>query len=131
VSQLSWQGGQELAQLTSGTWVVEEASRILGWINAGQSRDPDARPSTGELWAIYVDPQHWRRGMGQLLWQKAEGHLISSGFSEATLWVLKENARAIAFYEAQGFHIELGSEKTITRGETKLLEIRMRRQLGG
>jgi ribosomal protein S18 acetylase RimI-like enzyme len=124
-----WQ--QNLEQGTSDTWVAEEGGRIIGWISAARSRDSDAHPATGELWAMYVDPQYWRRGIGRRLWHEAEAHLRSLGFSEATLWVLKENAQAIAFYESNGFIIEAESEKTITRGGAELLEIRLRKRLGG
>jgi len=68
-----WQ--QRLAQRASDIWVVEEGSTILGWVNAARSRDSDAGPSIGELWAIYVDPQHWRRGIGRILWRTAESQL--------------------------------------------------------
>jgi ribosomal protein S18 acetylase RimI-like enzyme len=124
-----WQ--ENLEQRTSDTWVAEEGGQVLGWISAARSRDSDAQPSTGELWAMYVHPQHWRRGIGRLLWHEAEEHLRTLGFSEATLWVLKGNAQAIAFYESNGFIIEPGSEKTITRGGADLLEIRLRKRLGG
>jgi ribosomal protein S18 acetylase RimI-like enzyme len=122
---------QNLKQATSETWVAEEGGHVLGWISAARSRDLDALPKTGEVWAIYVDPAHWRRGLGRCLWHAAEGHLEASGFSEITLWVLKTNAQAIAFYESIGLAIEPGSEKTINRGGTELLEIRLRKRLGG
>ena len=124
-----WQ--ENLEQRTSDTWVAEEDGEVLGWISAGRSRDSDASPSSGELWAMYVDPQHWRGGIGRLLWHEAEGHLRTVGFSEVTLWVLKENAQAIAFYESNGFIIEPGREKAITRGGAELLEIRLRKRFGG
>jgi ribosomal protein S18 acetylase RimI-like enzyme len=120
---------QNLEQGTSETWVAEEGSQVLGWINAAWSRDSDAVPTTGEIWAIYVDPPYWRRGVGRHLWREAEGHLDASGFSELTLWVLKENRHAIAFYESIGLVIEPGSEKAITLGGAELLEIRLRKRL--
>ena len=124
-----WQ--QTLEQGTSDTWVVEEGSKVLGWIAAARSRDPDAGPFIGEIWAIYVDPSDWRRGIGRLLWREAERQLSTSGFSEVTLWVLKSNIPAIAFYEANGFVVEPWSEKAITLGGAELVEIRLRKTLGG
>jgi ribosomal protein S18 acetylase RimI-like enzyme len=121
---------QNLEQGTSETLVAEDR-QVLGWISAAGSRDPDALPTTGEVWAIYVDPPYWRRGVGRRLWREAEGHLQASGFSEITLWVLKDNAPAIAFYESIGLVIEPGGEKAITMGGAELLEIRLRKQLGG
>jgi ribosomal protein S18 acetylase RimI-like enzyme len=118
-----------LERATSETWVAEEDGQVLGWTSAARSRDSDALPTTGEIWGLYVDPSHWRRGVGRRLSREAEECLSASGFSEITLWVLKENARAIAFYEATGMAIEPGSEKTISRGGAELLEIRLRKHL--
>ena len=124
-----WQ--QNLQQKASETWVAEEGGEVLGWISAARSRDTDASPTTGEVWAIYVAPEHWRRGVGRSLWSEAEEHLNWSGFSNITLWALKANTQALAFYKSIGLAIEPGSEKTITRGGTELREIRLRKQLGG
>jgi ribosomal protein S18 acetylase RimI-like enzyme len=122
---------QNLARGASETWVAEGGDQLHGWISAAHSRDSDAQPTTGEVWAIYVDPAYWRQGVGRRLWSKAEERLRASAFSEVTLWVLKENSRAIAFYESNGLAIDPGSEKTITLGGAELLEIRLRKQLGG
>jgi ribosomal protein S18 acetylase RimI-like enzyme len=123
-----WQ--QNLQQRDSETWVAEEDGQLLGWISAGRSRDLDALPGTGEAWAMYVDPPYWRQGVGRLLWRKVERQLRAAGFSDVTLWVLKENAQAIRFYESNGMMIEPQSEKTITRGGAELIEIRLRKRLG-
>jgi ribosomal protein S18 acetylase RimI-like enzyme len=69
--------------------------------------------------------------VGQLLWGEAEEQLRRSGFSEATLWVLKDNSGALAFYRSNGFVIEPGIEKTIELGGTEVVEIRLRKALGG
>jgi ribosomal protein S18 acetylase RimI-like enzyme len=112
------------------TWVAEENGEVRGWMSVAMSRDSDAPPSTGELWAIYVHPTHWRRGVGQLLWDTAEEQLRHSGFTEVTLWVFKDNAPALGFYRSNGFVAEHG-EKTIRVGGTDLIEVRLRKQLGG
>lgn len=68
--------------------------------------------------------------MGRRLWKEAETHLSACGFSDATLWVLKANAQAIAFYESIGLVIETDSERVITRGGAELLEVRFRKRFG-
>jgi ribosomal protein S18 acetylase RimI-like enzyme len=113
------------------TWVVEQSGEVRGWMSVGTSRDSDAAKSTGELWAIYVHPTHWRRGVGQLLWDKAEEQLKQSGFTEVILWVFKDNAPALAFYRSNGFVAEHGTEKTIQLGGADLIEVRLRKRLGG
>jgi L-amino acid N-acyltransferase YncA len=119
---------QTLERGAPSTWLMEEHGGVLGWISAGPSRDTDAVSSTSELWAIYVDPKHWRRGVGQCLWNEAEDQLRRAGFSDVTLWVLKDNAGALAFYHSNGFVVD-GNEKTVELGGTKLVEIRLRKRL--
>ena len=70
--------------------------------------------------AIYVDPKHWRRGVGQRLWDEVEDQLRRSGFSDVTLWVLQDNAGALAFYRSNGFVVD-GTEKTVELGGTELV----------
>jgi len=121
---------QRLEHGPPSTWVMEEHGAVLGWISAGPSRDAGALSSTGELWAIYVDPKHWRQGVGQRLWDEMEDQLRGSGFSAVTLWVLKENAKALAFYRSNGFVVD-GIQKAVELGGTELVEIRLRKALGG
>jgi ribosomal protein S18 acetylase RimI-like enzyme len=121
---------QNLEQRASETWVAEEDSQIVGWISAGRSRDEGAASTTGEVWAIYIDPAHWRRGVGRSLWHEMEVRLVASGFWDITLWVLKENAKAIAFYESIGLVVEPNSERAIRIGGAELPEIRLHKRLG-
>jgi ribosomal protein S18 acetylase RimI-like enzyme len=121
---------QRLERDARSTWVVEQHAQVLGWSSVGPSRDADAVPSTSELWAIYVDPRHWRRGVGQHLWAYVQEHLSRSGFSDVTLWVLKDNTGALAFYRSNGFVVDDGIEKTVELGGTELIEIRLRKRLG-
>jgi ribosomal protein S18 acetylase RimI-like enzyme len=120
---------ESLASADSEVWVAEADGRMLGWISVGDSRDPDAGETTAELWAIYVDPACWRRGVGRALWQQAEAHLVAAGFRSVTLWVLESNTRAVSFYEAFGFTPDPGHAKTLERGGVQLVEIRLRRCL--
>jgi ribosomal protein S18 acetylase RimI-like enzyme len=122
---------QSLQARDCEVWVAEEASQQLGWICVGRSRDLGADESTGELWAMYVDPPAWRRGIGRALWAEAEAHLRSVGFSRITLWVLGENARAMGFYRAIGFEEDPGHARTHERGGAQLVELRLRRELTG
>jgi ribosomal protein S18 acetylase RimI-like enzyme len=116
-----------LEEATAGTFVAEERPATVGWITVGRSRDADAGPSTGELWAIYVAPEHWGRGAGRLLWDGGRSHLAAAGYADVTLWVLKDNRRARRFYEAAGFAPDAGQEKMIELGGARIPEIRLRR----
>lgn len=118
-----------LDQRASETWVAEEDDKVVGWISAARSRDEGTPSTTGEVWGIYVDPAQWRRGVGWRLWREAAAFLEAAGFLDITLWVLKENAPAIAFYESIGLVVEPGDEKAVVFGGATLLEIRLRKRL--
>src|SRR5262245_58951247 len=87
--------------------VAKVNAAIVGFINFGPSRDPDAvLTATGEILAIYVHPDHWHGGVGQNLMRAALSNLKSAGFSDVTLWVLDSTVRTRAFYERQGFVLD-------------------------
>ena len=120
---------QNLLAAETSTWVAQEADAIVGWISAGPSRDTDAETSAGEIWAVYVAPASWGKGVGRLLCTQAEQQLLTDGFSAVTLWVLKENVRAVKFYRSNGFVLDNGETKEIERGGKTLSEVRLRRPL--
>lgn len=93
--------------------VVEHDGEVVGACRYGESRDADAAPCTGEVMALNVHPAAWRRGVGTELLQAVLERLRLLRFTAATLWVLDENSRARAFYEAAGFSKE-GAERTET-----------------
>jgi ribosomal protein S18 acetylase RimI-like enzyme len=114
----------------SATWVAEASDNIVGWISAAASRDADAAgASTGEIWAVYVAPGRWGRGVGRSLCETAEQHLRLEGLAEVTLWVLRDNERAVKFYQSNGFVLDVGQEKTLERGGKTLFEDRFRKRL--
>ena len=83
--------------------VGELDGAVRGWITFGASRDADAGRSVGEIWALNVHPDAWRRGIGRELVHYALGRLVQARFSEATLWTFRDTPRSRFFYEALGF----------------------------
>jgi GNAT superfamily N-acetyltransferase len=81
-------------------FVAEQDGEIVGFVGVGTSRDPD---TDGELFAIYVHPEHWGSGVGRALIQAGEEELRRLGHQEAILWVLDDNPRARRFYEIAGW----------------------------
>jgi ribosomal protein S18 acetylase RimI-like enzyme len=71
---------------------------MRGWTSTGPSRDRDATPATGEVWAFYVLPSSLSRGTARALWSAARERLVTDGMTAATLRVFVENARARAVY---------------------------------
>jgi ribosomal protein S18 acetylase RimI-like enzyme len=84
------------------TTIALERDQICGFATTGPSRDAD-RAGSGELYALYVDPTHWDRGVGRTLMQDSRKRLTRAGFAEAHLWVLEGNARAEHFYRLDGW----------------------------
>ncbi|MBS1677788.1 MAG: GNAT family N-acetyltransferase [Actinobacteria bacterium] len=75
---------------------------IAGFATFGPCRDEDA-PGLGEVYALYVDPDRYRGGVGRLLMAEARRRLHEAGFTDAILWVLQGNDRAARFYEGEGW----------------------------
>ena len=86
--------------------VCEIKDQIVGFAYTGPCRDGQGG---GELRAIYLLPQDWGHGHGHELAASALEELALQGFTEAMLWVLEENLRARAFYEAGGWRRDGGS----------------------
>ena len=108
--------------------VATEGDKLVGFVGFDRSRDAKSKPTTGEIWAMYVAPEHWGRGAGLALWDGAREGLKEEGCTQVTLWVLLRNERALRFYEqAAGFKREMPSLKTVAFGSTKLEEIRLKR----
>lgn len=100
---------------------------IRGFVTSAASRDEDVARS-GEICAIYVDPESWGLGIGQALIASARVALRERGFTQAYLWVLNGNARAERFYRGDGW-LPDGSERTATVHGTEVDEIRYHSQL--
>jgi ribosomal protein S18 acetylase RimI-like enzyme len=109
--------------------VVIEGEKIIGFVGYDRSRDEKSRPTTGEIWAMYVAPTHWDQGVGLALWDAAREGLQEEGCTNVTLWVPLRNERAMRFFELAGFKRELSSARTSLVGTVRIEEIRLQRSL--
>ncbi len=98
-----WRASLVARRDTWRTWVAEESGRAIGWATTGPSEDADADPLTGEVYAIYLEPECVGTGLGRVLFAHAVDDLRDRGFRTATLWVLETNERARRFYEVAGW----------------------------
>jgi GNAT superfamily N-acetyltransferase len=98
-----------LARRFPPTFLAELDGTIVGFVAVGASRDEGA---DGELFAIYVHPDHWGTGVGRALIEAGEQRLRELGHSEALLWVLEDNPRARRFYETAGWSAD-GTKRRI------------------
>jgi GNAT superfamily N-acetyltransferase len=121
------QWGQWLADLGGrSVFVTEDAGEVVAFASVGPAADPEFdRETTGELYAIYALPAAWGRGFGRALMEAALGRLRADGYTAAMLWVLEDNPRARAFYEAAGWRLD-GRSRTETRLGTRTSEVRYR-----
>lgn len=80
---------------------VSESDGVVGYCHAGDSSDE----GWGEIFSIYVHPDHWGKGHGHDLIEAAESRLADLGHGRALLWVLEANDRGRRFYERQGWTV--------------------------
>ncbi len=107
------------------SFVAEVDGEIAGFVGVGPSRDADA---DGELYTIYVHPQHWGRGVGRELIRAGEEHMRELGYGRAILWVLDGNDRAQRFYESAGWTAD-GERRTLEFRGQSVPEVRYAKQL--
>lgn len=81
--------------------VAEDDGAVVGFCIGGPSRPPDDW-FRGEVYAIYVLPEHHGRGLGRAMLHAAAQELNDRGFLSMIIWVLRENAPSRRFYERMG-----------------------------
>lgn len=79
--------------------VAKHEGHVIGFIGYGD-RGNEA-PNTGEIFALYVLSEYYGKGVAQQLMKTGLEQL--NHYSQICLWVLKENKRAIRFYQKCGF----------------------------
>jgi len=99
--------------------VGEDGGVVAGFVVAGPARET-VEDYDGEVYAIYISPEHQGRGCGRALMSIAARHLLADGFQSMMLWVLRDNP-ACRFYERLGG--AQVSEKSIEIEGTRLVEI--------
>jgi GNAT superfamily N-acetyltransferase len=78
---------------------VAPSGDVVAVATSGPSRDEDA-PTPWELWAVNVLDAHHGSGLADLLMEQLVGD------EPATLWVVRGNHRAGAFYQRHGFQAD-------------------------
>ena len=109
--------------------VAEKDGGVVGWATFGPGRD-EGMADHGEIAGLYVHPDHWSVGIGFALVTQVEAELRASGSTDAYLWVLRGNDRAIRFYEQCGWHSDGEKKIGSAGGVDDLQEERHWRELG-
>jgi ribosomal protein S18 acetylase RimI-like enzyme len=84
------------------TMVADDDGTVLGVCSFGPRRQP-ASNTVGEIYSLHVRPDVTRQGLGKALLDGALRRLAARGCRTCVLWVLRDNANARHFYEAQGW----------------------------
>jgi ribosomal protein S18 acetylase RimI-like enzyme len=74
---------------------IDETENLVGFTAV--------HPREGEMYLLFVHPEHAGRGVGRALLDAAHEALRAGGCREAFLYTHEENKRAIAVYEAAGY----------------------------
>lgn len=128
VRERFWKTQLHLPPESRHPWLAESDGEVVGFVSVGPSRDEGEPGTTGEVYAIYVGPECWDKGVGRNLLAHGERDLAGHGYHEATLWVMAENERGRRFYEAAGWHVD-GAERTEEIGGHHVQEVRYRHSL--
>ena len=83
------------------TIVAKDSDRVIGFVCFGNRGEET--PETGEIFALYLLSEYYGTGVALQLMNAGLDQL--DGFSQVCLWVLKENKRAIRFYQKCGFYL--------------------------
>lgn len=84
---------------TDNLIVAKDNGRVIGFVGFGDRGDE--APGIGEIFAMYVLSEYYGTGVAQKLMEAGLRQL--EGYPKVCLWVLKDNKRAIRFYEKCGF----------------------------
>jgi ribosomal protein S18 acetylase RimI-like enzyme len=115
----------------NSTIVVETGDgAVAGFASSGPglAHDGTELAGVGQVYAIYLDPQHWGAGLARPLLNEATDRLRAAGFTRAVLWVARDNARARRFYEKEGWAAD-GTETVDTSFGPPVTETRYQRPL--
>jgi RimJ/RimL family protein N-acetyltransferase len=115
----------DLHRRSPPSFVAEVDGEVVGFVGVGPSRDADAE---GELYTIYVHPDHWGSGVGRGLIRAGERRMCELGYGRVVLWVLAGNERAERFYKSAGW-IADGQRRTIEFVAQSIPEVRYTKQL--
>ena len=101
------------------TLIAMDGKKVVGFISYGNYRDEIIQ--AGEIIALYVLKDYYGKGVSKQLMHAA--FVALNQFSKIYLWVLKDNKRAIAFYQKMGFTFD-GQEQILKLGKP-VKELRM------
>ncbi len=95
--------------------------RIIGFTTIGRCRDDNTDGTVGEIWGIYIDPVHWRKGFGTRLASWALQKMEKRGFKKIVLWAFEDNAAGACFHDSLGFQLDGGVKLVDKYGPARIV----------
>lgn len=86
-------------------YVWEEQGNVLALLSIGDTADTDKK-GVFEIWCIYVKPEVQGRKIGSQCLTFAEQEAKKRCYQEIIIWAFQENAKAILFYQKNGYVID-------------------------
>ncbi|MYD86561.1 MAG: GNAT family N-acetyltransferase [Acidobacteria bacterium] len=111
----------------STTLVACDGSAVVGFCTLRSAPGDRAAGATGEIWALFVHPAHWRRGVGRLLCERSLTDAGARGFTGVELWELESNETARQFFHSMGFRADGETRILLEHAGLSLRELRYRR----
>jgi ribosomal protein S18 acetylase RimI-like enzyme/CheY-like chemotaxis protein len=108
--------------------VLEREGCVVGYIAFGPLTDPNDDAATGEIYGLYVHPDHWRSGAGGQLLAAALEQFDDRGVAQVVVWTMRDNAIGRRFYHKNGFCLDGYGREAERHGE-KFLEVRLSRDV--
>lgn len=81
--------------------VVELGGEVVGYATLGRNRARQL-PQQGEIYELYLRPEHQGIGLGSRLFAAARAMLAEHGLKGLVVWALEDNAGALSFYAGAG-----------------------------
>jgi ribosomal protein S18 acetylase RimI-like enzyme len=110
-----------LADARATTFVAADGAVIAGHVGV---RPVPGEPAAGEVFSLYLTPEYWGTVTGDLLIDRALHELRQR---TVRLWALRDNPRAITFYERHGFEIDQEGSYAFPGTGVTLPDVRMSR----
>ena len=110
----------------STTLVACDNGQVVAFCTLRPTPGGDGR-ATREIWALFVRPSHWRRGIGRLLCERSLEDARQQGLTRVELWELESNANARRFFHSMGFRPDGGTRIFLEHAGVSLRELRYQR----
>ena len=84
------------------TMVACAHDQIAGFVSCGPSRKEAASYGDGEIYAIYIHRDHYRKGIGRRFMAEAAKFWLAKGGQSLVVMFIAANAQAESFYQSLG-----------------------------